>query len=719
MDSDTDEEDNSIRVLHVDDDPDLAELTATFLTRKDDRMSINTATTASEGLNCLSESGFDCIISDYDMPGQNGVEFLKTIREDHPDLPFILFTGKGSEEVASDAISAGVTEYLQKGSGTEQYSLLANRVQNVVERYWFERDAEHARARIQEIADKREKIIERVTDAIVEMDAHWQFTLVNAQAENLYEMSEKYLLGRDFWEVFDSAKGTRLEEEFRTVMQTRNPTSFVEYSSQLDGWFDISVYPKDDGGIALYFIDITEQRKRKQDLKEERQFISETLDMVEEFFFVIGSNWELERWNGHVEKVTGFSETDVETMNALDFFPADERKQVTKSLEKTAETGSDKVEAEIRTVDGTRIPYQFLWRRLTDAKSELFGIAGIGRDITDLRAQEQELRETKRRLELVLEGTETGIWEWKIGTDEIEWDDTLEQIFGLEPGSFGGTYDAFAKRVHPDDLPRVEEAMDQAIENDELYHTEFRMIHEDGETVWAEVQGITISQENEPDRLIGLYHEISERKQREEQLETFASVVSHDLRNPLNVASGYLDLAQQECESDNLENVAQALERMRVLIEDLLTMARQGDPVGSTEPVDLARLTEKCWNNIATAEATLTTNISGIIRANESRVQQLLENLMRNAVEHGGEEVTVTVEDLETGFCIEDDGPGIPEGDRPDVFEMGYSKREGGTGFGMSIAKQVADAHNWEIRVTDGSNGGARIEVTGVEFAAE
>ncbi|MFB6206231.1 MAG: response regulator, partial [Haloglomus sp.] len=123
-----------IRVLHVDDEPDFADMAAAFVGREDDRFDTETATSASEGLDRLSSNDFDCVVSDYDMPGQNGIEFLEAVREEHGDLPFILYTGKGSEEVASDAISAGVTDYLQKESGTGQYPVLANRIRNAVEK---------------------------------------------------------------------------------------------------------------------------------------------------------------------------------------------------------------------------------------------------------------------------------------------------------------------------------------------------------------------------------------------------------------------------------------------------------------------------------------------------------------------------------------------------------------------------------------------------------
>lgn len=109
----------AIRVLHVDDEPDFGDLTATVLERSDERFEVDTRTSAAAGLDRLAEGDFDCVVSDYQMPATDGLEFLEAVREENPDLPFLLFTGQGSEEVASEAITAGATDYLQKESGTE------------------------------------------------------------------------------------------------------------------------------------------------------------------------------------------------------------------------------------------------------------------------------------------------------------------------------------------------------------------------------------------------------------------------------------------------------------------------------------------------------------------------------------------------------------------------------------------------------------------------
>ena len=221
--------------------------------------------------------------------------------------------------------------------------------------------------------------------------------------------------------------------------------------------------------------------------------------------------------------------------------------------------------------------------------------------------------------------------------------------------------------------------------------------------------------------ILAVVRDISERKQRERELERknkrleeFARVVSHDLRNPLGVARGRLDLAREECDSDHLEHVARAQERMNVLIDDLLELARGGDEVGEREVVRLAELADTCWETIETADATFVVETDRAIKADRSRLQQLIENLIRNAIEHCGADVTITIGDLDDGFYVEDDGPGIPPDQQDSVFNPGFSTVRDGTGFGLSIVDQIVDGHDWSIQVTDGEADGARFEITGI-----
>lgn len=214
----------------------------------------------------------------------------------------------------------------------------------------------------------------------------------------------------------------------------------------------------------------------------------------------------------------------------------------------------------------------------------------------------------------------------------------------------------------------------------------------------------------------------TERLERQnERLDSFASLVTHDLRNPLNVAKGRLELARDTGDLSHLAAVSRGLNRMDAIIEDVLTLTWGGQDLDpdALEACDLARLTDECWEHVDMSEATLQTDDGEIVKADEGRLQRLLENLFRNAVEHGGNDVTIWVGRLDNGFFVEDDGPGIPEETREKVFEAGYSSEEEGTGLGLSIVGTIAEAHGWTVSVTEGREGGARFELTGVDIAGD
>lgn len=202
-----------------------------------------------------------------------------------------------------------------------------------------------------------------------------------------------------------------------------------------------------------------------------------------------------------------------------------------------------------------------------------------------------------------------------------------------------------------------------------------------------------------------------ELKRQNERLDKFANVLSHDLRNPLNVADGYLDLAREEEDLGYLEKVRESHERMSDIIEDVLTLAKQGQRVTNTQEVDLEEVVEEAWVNVATENAELSHSLDLTVEGDRDRLLRMFENLFRNSVEHGDSSTQIRVGSLDNGFFIEDNGPGIPESERDAVFEQGYTTTEDGTGFGLSIVQSIVDAHGWSIIVDESDSGGARFEI--------
>ena len=236
-----------------------------------------------------------------------------------------------------------------------------------------------------------------------------------------------------------------------------------------------------------------------------------------------------------------------------------------------------------------------------------------------------------------------------------------------------------------------------------------------------------------------LEHELEHERERErlgrqaDRLEEFAGVIAHDLRNPLNVASGHLDLAASRIEGGDsgAEAVAEAqsaVDRMTELVEDVRSLASEGAIVGDPEPVSLATVAEEAASTALPEAATLTveTDAGGRLSADPERLRTVFENLFRNSREHGGDAVAVTVASVdpqsgqgEAGFTVVDDGPGFEDTDTEAIFEQGYTTRPEGTGYGLSIVEAIVEAHGWTVSAEDAEDGGARFDVRGVEFEPE
>jgi len=471
--------DDEIRVLLVDDDRSVVDMLATVLRREDDRFEVRTETTVEGAIDALADAPIDCIVSDYRMPGTDGLEFLETVRAEHGDLPFALLTGAGDEGVASEAISAGVTDYVRKEAGSGEYSLLATRLGDAVEKRRTRRELEQRNRELEELNERFESFLRHSPDVITIFDAEGTIRYANPAAQHVFGYEREELVGTD----------------------------------------------------------------------------------------------------------------------------------------------------------------------------------------------------------------------------------------GLE-------------HIHPEDEDDVEAAFRAVVSDDDNERVSFECRVECGDGSWVWIESIVSDRVGEEGFLVSS-RDVSERKahereleQKTDRLEEFASIVSHDLQSPLTVADARLELAAEDCDSEHLAPLGDALDRMDEIIEATLTLAREGRVVDETEPVDVIEAAERCWSTVATDDAAIEPTAEElVVEADRERLRRVLENLFSNAVEHGGADVTVRIGDHDpgNGFYIADDGPGVPPADREAVFEPGHSMAESGTGFGLAIVEEIVEAHGWGIGVTDSWADGARFEITGVE----
>jgi len=369
---------------------------------------------------------------------------------------------------------------------------------------------------------------------------------------------------------------------------------------------------------------------------------------------------------------------------------------------------------------------------ITNGEGQIEHFVAVGHDVTEQRKYEQALQEERDRFATLFENLPTPVVRCEVGEEETmitAANPAFEDTFGIErPTARGEDIDEL---LVPND--RQEEASEiecLALQKKSLQTEVKRRTTEDLRDFQLQVAGRT--PEEGRSELYAIYTDITERKEREahlerqnERLDRFASALSHDLRNPLNVAKGRLRLAREadkmppEAE-EHLAAVERSLDRMNEIAGDMLTMTWGGQ---SLETEDLSAcsvsgVARASWKHVDTMGARLSVEAPPTIQAHEGRLQRLLENLFRNALEHGGQSVTIRVGGLSgSGFFVEDDGPGIPEEKRKHVFDLGYSTREEGTGMGLSIVKTIGETHGWTVSVTEGKDGGARFEFSGVELA--
>ncbi|WP_394337738.1 PAS domain S-box protein [Halobellus sp. Atlit-38R] len=710
-----------IDVLHVDDNESILDLSATFLEKNHNLLSVHSKLDVKEALDYLETNEIDCIVSDYDMPNLNGIEFLERVRERYPDVPFILYTGKGSEEVASKAISKGVTDYLQKRTGTEQYELLANRIDNAVAQRQSEQRANKIERWLIELAEETTNILWIFT---ADMD---EVIFINSAFEELYGIPIDRLRD-DPLGFLDATHPEDRQHVAQAVERLRDGKTVelehrVNESEDYQRWVYVQGKPiRNDNGevtrVVGFITDVTERKEREQQLRKFQRAVESSGHAI----YCTDTDGVIDCVNPAFEEMTGYTAEEAIGESSAILQSGEHGEAFYEDLWETILDGdvwrneviNERKDGEQFVIDQTIAP-------VTDESGEITHFVAVNNDITEQRAAERELEILRTAIDhahapLTL-------------TDPREEDNPMvyvneafEDLTGYTKAEALGRNCRFLQgdETDPETVARLREAID----NEEPITVELRNYRKDGTPFRNELSVAPVyDADGDLIRYLGTQRDVTDRKKRTQELQRqndrlgeFASVVSHDLRNPLNVAEGRLRLAKDECESEELSHVEGALDRIEALIDDLLTLARQGETVTDFESVDLAALVEECWTTVETTTASLVVELDSriSIRADASRLKQVFENLMRNAIEHGGPDVTVTVGELDDGFYISDDGSGISEEERSRIFDAGYSTADAGTGFGLSIVDQIVSAHGWSINVTESKAGGARFEIAGI-----
>jgi PAS domain S-box-containing protein len=468
-------------------------------------------------------------------------------------------------------------------------------------------------------------------------------------------------------------------------------------------------------------LDRLERRQEITEVKERLQsFLRGTTDIIA----LVAEDGTVAYHNPAVDPVLGYDPDALVGESVFEYVHPDDRDNVREQFRdglEQADGGIQSVEFRMRHADGSWVWLESQFR--TDDQQPPEGHVITSRDISERKTQEQRLREERRRFSALFENfpEPTVSYAYDDGVPHVSAvNDAFEETFGYdEATALGQPIDDL---IVPAKKAQEAKEIDRRVKEGDLLDRQVRRRTADGQRVFN-FRNIP-SQSTDAVEGFAVYNDINARVEREERLERqnehldeFAGIIAHDLRNPLNVAQTRTELLALDCDSEHISDLERAHDRMETLLEETLLLARQGEMVSDTEFVPVADVLQACHDMVGTDESTVVVEDDVRINCDRDRVKQLFENLISNAIDHGGPDVTIRVgTGGEDHLYVEDDGPGIDTNDPDKLFEPGYTTEDEGTGFGLAIVSRISEAHDWNVAIAE-TDGGLKLDITGVEMS--
>lgn len=737
----------TIRVLYV---GSKSASTAAELERRRSDLTIETATSAAEALAALP-ADFDCLVFERTIP-TDVLPFLGTVRHRHPNLPIVLISESEDGGLAIDPIGISAmseaTAVVKQSTDDEFFNTIASAIA-----YCIGADTDRSAVQAEQLAPYQ-KIVDTIGDGVYTIDADGVFTSVNDTLVEITGYSREELIGQHVSIILDERDIEISERKIKSLLteETGDVKQLVITVHTASGETipcenRFSLLPFDEAfrGSVGVIRDVTARKQMENELRESRDKITDLHEVAAELARCETEPDIYERAVSAAEVILSFDICGIDAVEDGYFVPkytssgmpgeGTERMSVEDGLAgKTYREGRSIVIDDVRSDDDAK-PVQAEYRSILSIPVGDVGVFQAGsrekgafdetdKELTELLmshvsealtrvASESALRESEGKYRTLVEQSRDAVFIYRDGKFAFVNERTCE-LLGYERSELEGK--PILEVIHPDERESVREIVRERTEGKDISTYETRVVTKNGAVRQFEINAQRISY-NGYRAVLGSARDVTERKRRKREIERqndrlheFTSIVSHDLRNPLNVAQGYLDLAEETGDSAHFDRIFRSLDRMEQLIEDLLAQARHGQNVSDPKPVEIGLIAKQAWQNVDTCDATLDVN-EGIrmVEGEQNQVLTLLENLFRNAIEHGGRDVNVQVGPLASGFFVEDDGPGIDHLDTAAIFEHGYSAADG-TGLGLAIVESVAEAHGWRIELASASDSGARFE---------
>ncbi|WP_338739299.1 PAS domain S-box protein [Haloplanus salilacus] len=588
-----------------------------------------------------------------------------------------------------------------------------------------------------------EAIFREMQDAVFLIDVEqtdddYRFTFQrnNASHRQRTGLSEDELRGQTPRDLLGDEQGAAVATNYRRCVEQRDTIEYEETLTLPGGTshWQTKLTPITDDGTVTRIVgvarDITGRKEHERKLEHIHSQFETVLQTMSAAVFLKDTDGQYLMMNQACRELFNVDDRDIVGLTDDDLVPPEVAEQARADDRRVIETGEVlEIEETVPTVSGNTV-------RLTRKSpvyedGEITGLCGVSTDITEQKQRERELQRLKERLELATEGANLGIWDWDLTTDEVEFNEQWARMLGYSPDEIDPHVEAWERRVHPDDLDRVEDALNDHLLGDTgLYDTEHRMRTADGSWKWIRDIGRIVSRDadGEPVRAVGIHLDIDERKEYErtlerqrDNLEVLNQVVRHDVRNALQLVLAYAGMLEEYAEDDGEAYLRQILEAGREAVDITRTAGDVTKVLLRSEadriPVTVRPVLEEQIDDVRTSHERAIVTVEGEIPDTEVLADDMLgsvfRNVLTNAIVHNDKQlpevsVSAVADDEAVRIRVADNGPGIPDDQKEQIFEEGEKSFDSeGTGLGLYLVRTLVNRYGGTVWVEDNDPDGS------------
>ena len=723
-----------VHILHVDDDVGFLEVSKQILLMQNN-FDIDVATSVDEALEKMDKQNYDAIVSDYEMPSKNGIDFLKELREQNNQIPFILFTGRGREDVAVKALNLGADRYLNKNGSTETvYCELAHAINKIVEQ-------EKSREILRESEERYRELANSLPNIIFETNMNGQVVFTNKMG---YETSgysqgdlEKEL---NIMQFISSEDKERALKNIQLLLAGRE--SFpIEYTFvRKDGTTfpalittALIICQNKVTGLRGLVLDITERKKAEEIVRKSEERYRELANSLPEIVFETDLTGKITFFSKQALEVTGFTGEELEKgLNMLSFVIPGERERAAMNMKKSMageNIGSN--EYTLSRKDGTTFP-AFVSTSPIISENKATGLRGLVIDISERKKAEEIVRKSEEMYRELANFLPVIVFETDL-TGKITFFSTRAfELTGITPEDIekGSNIISF---VLPQERERAIENMKKSMVGEDHGANEYTLVRKNGTTYPALVRTTPIICKNRAIGVRGLVIDITERKKAEmdlkesrdklelmnEKLRVVGSLSRHDVRNKLSAVNGYTYLLKKK-HADQTD-VVEGLEKIEQQVKDsakIFEFAKMYEQLGVEELtyIDVGKAVDEAVALFPGLNTKVVNDCQGVRVLADSFLRQMFYNFIDNTRKYGEKATTAKVycdQEEQDGLRLiyEDDGVGILAENKSKLFKEGFSTG-GSTGFGLFLINKMMDVYGWKIEEAGEEGKGVKFVIT-------